>query len=269
MLLDYILLGISDRAGKVLGVEMDTNKLIQQAIDIGNTGNKQEARRILAQVVQQEPKNARAWYLLSQLVDKQDQVIYCLNKVLDIEPNNQKAAERLQRYKIETIPQAQQEQETITVTSSPSQQAVVIQKRKTKWWVYVLLIITAPILACMCFGMFSAFISDIVGDDPSSNMVNPFKLTHEVVYRVEGGAQSAMITYNNDQNGTEQVNEAILPWTKTYEMDNGQFATLVAQSGSYGNTITCIIIVDGKEWKRSTSSGDFVVVTCAGWLGME
>jgi hypothetical protein len=121
----------------------------------------------------------------------------------------------------------------------------------------------------MCFGMFSAALSDLIGNDPSSNVVNPLKLTHEVVYRVEGGAQSAMITYNNDQNGTEQVNEALLPWTKTYELDNGQFATLVAQSGSYGSTITCIIIVDGKEWKRSTSSGDFVIVTCTGWLGME
>jgi len=173
---------------------MDTNQLIQQSIEQGKIGNKTEARRILAQVVQQEPKNARAWYLLSQVVEKQDQAVYCLNKVLEIDPQNQQAAERLRQNKMTTSPQAEEAQVPAAPTPPPVQPSTAVKpKRKTQWWVYVLLILAVPILACMCFGMFSAAISDITGNDPSDNVVNPLKLTHEVVYRVEGGAQSAAV----------------------------------------------------------------------------
>jgi thioredoxin-like negative regulator of GroEL len=127
MVSECILLGIIIRAGKVLGERMDTSQLIQQAIELGNAGEKSEARRILAQVVQQEPKNARAWYLLSQLVVKQDQVVYCLSKVIEIEPDNQKAFERLQQITKETSPQAQQVQEPISLIPPPVQQATVVE----------------------------------------------------------------------------------------------------------------------------------------------
>lgn len=75
---------------------VDVSELIQQAVTQAKAGNKPEARKILAQVVKQAPGSARAWYLLSQMVDSQEQAEYCLNKVLEIEPGNARAAQRLQ-----------------------------------------------------------------------------------------------------------------------------------------------------------------------------
>ena len=58
-------------------------------------GNKGAATKILSQVVGQNPNNTRAWYLLSQVVEKQEQSVYCLERVLKLQPDNQQAKERL------------------------------------------------------------------------------------------------------------------------------------------------------------------------------
>lgn len=42
--------------------------LIQQAVSETRSGKKADARRDLVRAVRLEPGNARAWYLLSQLV---------------------------------------------------------------------------------------------------------------------------------------------------------------------------------------------------------
>lgn len=78
------------------------DELIQQAVTFGQTGNKPEAKKILAQVVMQEPKNTRAWYLLSQVVETKEQIEYCLNKVLEINPTNQQAIKRLNSIRATT-----------------------------------------------------------------------------------------------------------------------------------------------------------------------
>ena len=57
----------------------------------------QSAQIILASIVRQEPRNARAWYLFSQVIGDRNREIDCLKKVLEIEPNNQQAKARLQK----------------------------------------------------------------------------------------------------------------------------------------------------------------------------
>ncbi|MEW5871454.1 MAG: tetratricopeptide repeat protein [Chloroflexota bacterium] len=93
-------------------------QLIQQAITEARAGNKANARAILSRAVKQEPGNARAWYLLSQMVDKQEQVIYCLEQVLKIQPDNTKARQRLKDIKNPVI-DASLADEVSTVAKSP------------------------------------------------------------------------------------------------------------------------------------------------------
>lgn len=76
-----------------------TDELIQQSISQARAGNKAQAKKILAQVVKQEPKNTRAWYLLSYVVDDKEQAIYCVNKVLEVDPSNEQATARLQELR--------------------------------------------------------------------------------------------------------------------------------------------------------------------------
>ncbi|MEW5871452.1 MAG: tetratricopeptide repeat protein [Chloroflexota bacterium] len=74
-----------------------TEQLIQQAVTEAKAGNKANARAILSRVVKQEPKNARAWYFLSQVVEEREQAIHCLKKSLELNPDNARAKERLAR----------------------------------------------------------------------------------------------------------------------------------------------------------------------------
>lgn len=90
-----------------------------------------------------------------------------------------------------------------------------------------------------------------------------------VTYEItgEGVATANNITYTKDVNlGQEQVNGAPLPFTKEVQFGEGLFKPLsvVAQAGDGTGTITCRILVDGQEVTKSTSQGQYAVVTCSG-----
>lgn len=78
----------------------DTAKeLIQNAITEAQKGNKPEAKRLLSQAVKLEPKNVRAWYLLSQFVDQPEQAIYCLEQALKLQPENAQIRNQLNQLR--------------------------------------------------------------------------------------------------------------------------------------------------------------------------
>ena len=83
---------------------MDIDAAFQEAIQKANDGDIQSAQIILASIVRQEPRNARAWYLLSQVIGDRNREIDCLKKVLEIEPNSQQAKARLEKLQQVSAP---------------------------------------------------------------------------------------------------------------------------------------------------------------------
>ena len=71
------------------------HSLLDQAIGCVQTGDLDTGRRLLAQVLGQEPENADAWLWLSTAVDSLDKREECLRRVLRIDPDNKAAWERL------------------------------------------------------------------------------------------------------------------------------------------------------------------------------
>lgn len=69
------------------------DELLQEGIWAAKDGQVDEARRILKQVVEREPRNEAAWLWLSGVVETDEQRITCLENVLAINPHN-KAAQR-------------------------------------------------------------------------------------------------------------------------------------------------------------------------------
>ena len=61
---------------------------MQMAIAEAQLGNRRKARAMLVEVVRREPGYARAWYLLSQVMESPVQAVDCLIRVLEIDPNN-------------------------------------------------------------------------------------------------------------------------------------------------------------------------------------
>ncbi|HRE48615.1 MAG TPA: hypothetical protein PLD47_12895 [Aggregatilineales bacterium] len=72
--------------------------LVQQAVAALKASKRQEARRILEHVVEQDERHEQAWLWLSGCVETIDEQIICLQNVLTVNPGNQKA-----RKGIETL----------------------------------------------------------------------------------------------------------------------------------------------------------------------
>jgi hypothetical protein len=102
---------------------MDTNSAVQEAIQKTNSGDLKSAQIILANVLREEPRNARAWYLLSQIVGDRNREIDCLKKVLELEPNSQQAKVKLQKLLNVEHP--------IQSANAPSTSQLVNKKKKT------------------------------------------------------------------------------------------------------------------------------------------
>ena len=79
---------------------MDAEQLLQEARAAANAGNRKEAREILERAVAIDPGNASAWYLLSQVVDDDQRVIECLEKVLEIDPKHLDASREMRLLKM-------------------------------------------------------------------------------------------------------------------------------------------------------------------------
>jgi hypothetical protein len=79
------------------GAIMDTDDPLKQGIAALKAGQKAEARRLLAQVVQQDKNNETAWLWLSGAVDTDRERIHCLRETLRINPNNEHARRGLEK----------------------------------------------------------------------------------------------------------------------------------------------------------------------------
>ena len=80
---------------------LDTNR----AIELIRQGNAAEGAKLLSEVLQTSPDDEQAWLWMSACVPGQDKKIYCLQRVLQINPNNAAARRGLETYGV-AVPQA-------------------------------------------------------------------------------------------------------------------------------------------------------------------
>ena len=74
----------------------DTTELLQQGTALAKAGQREEARSILMQVVEQDERNESAWLWLSGVVDSDDDKAVALENVLTLNPDNEWARRGLQ-----------------------------------------------------------------------------------------------------------------------------------------------------------------------------
>jgi hypothetical protein len=72
---------------------------IVQAEELAQQGKSEAAIAMLSQLIQRDASNAAAWLALSDVVDDPERADYCLRKVLNLDPGNAAAMERLSRSK--------------------------------------------------------------------------------------------------------------------------------------------------------------------------
>ncbi len=77
---------------------MDIQDAILQAKKLASENDIAGAQKILKKVITQEPKNVEAWLTLADIVKKPEVAEKFLQRVLQIDPGNQAARQRLQKY---------------------------------------------------------------------------------------------------------------------------------------------------------------------------
>jgi hypothetical protein len=113
------------------------------------------------------------------------------------------------------------------------------------------------------------FIVWIMGSSPSGSSSSSRQTSYQVIYEITGTAHDGVsLTYENAQGGTEQ-GTYILPETIRFTMNYGDFAYISAQNEDDHGSVTCRILIDGVEWKKSTSTGAYVIATYSGSVGRE
>ena len=65
--------------------------LLQQGITAYKAGKREEARKIFITVVTQSPDSEQAWGWMNNVCDTDKEHVYCLNQLLHVNPNNEKA----------------------------------------------------------------------------------------------------------------------------------------------------------------------------------
>jgi len=73
----------------------DYRLVLSEAVTAAKLGQKSLARKILQDLVEKDPRNERAWLWLAALYEDQTEAYAALNRVLDINPNNEQALKAL------------------------------------------------------------------------------------------------------------------------------------------------------------------------------
>lgn len=83
---------------------MAHSDLLQQAQQAFQSGEREQARRLLVEVLRANPRDVSAWLLMSQVVELPAHKLDCLMRVLAIEPENQAALAELARLNPQNTP---------------------------------------------------------------------------------------------------------------------------------------------------------------------
>jgi Tfp pilus assembly protein PilF len=75
----------------------ELQNLLRTGIQAAQSGNKAIARRILEQVTEQDPRNELAWIWLASIADSAAERRTYLQKVLEINPQNERARQALEK----------------------------------------------------------------------------------------------------------------------------------------------------------------------------
>ena len=76
---------------------------LEKAIQLIRNGDKKSGGKLLAEIVKQEPRNETAWLWLAGCFDNDEKKKFCLRKALEINPDNAKAWDALNRLTEEEI----------------------------------------------------------------------------------------------------------------------------------------------------------------------
>lgn len=107
---------------------------LDQAISFYKSGNRKAASEVLKNLLKNEPKNEAAWLWLSACVENNEQKLYCLRKVLEINPDNQHATAAILMITSPALPEVDQivSKPKVSLEQIKDQQPILQTAQRTK-----------------------------------------------------------------------------------------------------------------------------------------
>ncbi len=124
---------------------MDETEILQQAQQAIERGDKAIGGHLLYKVIRQNPQNETAWFLLSTVMDDEEKKRECLARVLDINPHNQSA-----RQKLAALGAASSKRERIVQNTVAPLPVAASDSPKNKWVTWALLALNIIIIVGAC-----------------------------------------------------------------------------------------------------------------------
>jgi len=103
----------------------DAQQMLQAGIKAARAGNRAQARQLLARAVGQDPSSEQGWLWLAGVMDNPEEIIYCLEQALVLNPHNDSARQGIAwaRQRLTAAAPAQ----PVTTTSPPTSPASPIR----------------------------------------------------------------------------------------------------------------------------------------------
>lgn len=126
-------------------------------------------------------------------------------------------------------------------------------------WFWIIIVVVLGMGGC---------IAAVAGTSKAISDANNVK--HTIVFSVQGTGTPTITfsSFDNANNGTTQISDATLPWTKSFT-GKGIFNdySVTATLGSDGGIITCTVTIDGKVKSTNHATGAFASADCNGTSG--
>ena len=130
---------------------MNTLQQLRTAYETAKAGDRPRARQLIKEILEVEPNNDAAWYLYAQIAENRQKSIYCLEKVLKINPSHVRAGQDLKRFKDEGGVSKNSQAHNL---HSQTEQRRPKTQRSTKLpvWIWILVAGFASVIAIACLG---------------------------------------------------------------------------------------------------------------------
>lgn len=223
---------------------------LQNGIAAFKAGKRDEARKLFIAAMKDEPNNEHTWGWLYQVSNNDSEKIQALKKVVEINPQNLKAKELLDKLLAAPVMS-----EPLQMPAKPQQSIAPVAQKSNNSTLRIVLAVLVSIAVVFCC------LIAIANSASSGSLTTPLSTNTKIKYVISGSAQSAMITYYNETGGMEQVTQG-LPFVKEFSVGSGAMLSLVAQNQGAG-TITCEIWINGEKIKTSTTTTQYGIATCS------
>ncbi len=87
-----------------------------------------------------------------------------------------------------------------------------------------------------------------------------------VTYQVTGSTATVDVTYENENGDASQAIGVPVPWTYSFDSEDGAFLYVSAQKDGSDGAVTCSLYVDGVLREANTSTGAYAICTSSDTL---